>query len=104
MSKLGNETKVIYIVIWSEVMVVLNHFMTKRKKSSYYARKSRKNMKKQGKKQIRGYQNNNSYLPPYARPEFQTDIMDMSKFQQEEEERYALIVIDALVGMLTFTQ
>ena len=53
MSKLGNEKKsniYIYIVIWSEVMVVLNHFMTKRQKSSYYARKSRKNMKKQGKK------------------------------------------------------
>ena len=30
--------------------------------------------------------------------------MDMNKFQQEEEERYALIVIDALVRMLTFTQ
>ena len=61
-------------------------------------------MKKQGKQQIRGYQNNTRYLPPYARPEFQTDIMDMNKFQQEEEEQYALIVIDALVGMLTFTQ
>ena len=61
-------------------------------------------MKKQPNKQIKGYQNYNSYLVPYARAEFQIDIMDMNKFKQEGEERYALIVIDALVGMLTFIQ
>ena len=52
-------------------------------------------MKKQPNKQIKGYQNYNSYLVPYARAEFQIDIMDMNKFKQEGEERYALIVVDA---------
>ena len=52
-------------------------------------------MKKQPNKQIKGYQNYNSYLVPYARAEFQVDIMDMNKFKQEGKERYALIVIDA---------
>ena len=52
-------------------------------------------MKKRPNKQIKGYQNYNSYLPPYARAEFQTNIMDMNKLKQEEEDRYALIVIDA---------
>ena len=52
-------------------------------------------MKKQPNKQIKGYQNYNSYLVPYARAEFQIDIMDMNKLKQEGEERYALIVIDA---------
>ena len=46
-------------------------------------------MKKQPNKQIVG---------------FQTDIMDMIKFKKEEEERYALIAIDVLISMLTFTQ
>ena len=52
-------------------------------------------MKKQLNKQIKGYQNYNSYLVPYARAEFQIDIMDMNKFKQEREEKYGLIVIDA---------
>ena len=52
-------------------------------------------MKKQPNKQIKGYQNYNSYLVPYVRAEFQIDIMDMNKFKQEGEERYGLIVIDA---------
>ena len=52
-------------------------------------------MKKQPNKQIKGYQNYNSYLVPYARAEFQIDIVDMNKFKQEGEERYALIVVDA---------
>ena len=55
-------------------------------------------MKKQPNKHIKGYQNYknyNSYLVPLARAEFQTDIMDMNKFEQKEEERFALIVIEA---------
>ena len=52
-------------------------------------------MKKQSNKQIKGYQNYNSYLVPYAKAEFQTDIVDMNKFKQEGEERYGLIVSDA---------
>ena len=52
-------------------------------------------MKRQPNKQKKGYQNYNSYLVPYARAEFQIDIMDMNKFKQEGEERYAVIVIDA---------
>ena len=46
-------------------------------------------MKKQPDKQIKGVQ---------------TDIMDMFKFKKKEEERYALIVIDVLLSMLSFTQ
>ena len=52
-------------------------------------------MKKQPNKQIKGYQNYNSYLVPYARAEFQIDIMDMNKFRHEGEERYGLIAVDA---------
>ena len=32
---------------------------------------------------------------PYARAEFQIDIMDMKILKKEDEERYALIVVDA---------
>ena len=59
-------------------------------------------MKKQPNKQVKGYQNFNSYLPQYARAEFQTYIMDMQKFKEEEEERYALTVITIFVGLLIF--
>ena len=52
-------------------------------------------MKKQPNKQVKPYQNYNSFLVPYARAEFQIDIMDMKIFKKEDEERYALIVIDA---------
>ena len=52
-------------------------------------------MKKQPNKQIKGYQNYNSYLVLYVRAEFQIDIMDMNKFRHEGEERYALIAVDA---------
>ena len=52
-------------------------------------------MKKQPNKQIKGYQNYNSCLVPYARAEFRLDMMDMNKFKQEGEERYGLIAIDA---------
>ena len=52
-------------------------------------------MKKQQSKQKNGYQNYTSYLVPYARAEFQIDIMDTNKFKKEEEEHYALVVIDA---------
>ena len=52
-------------------------------------------LKKQPNKQTKPYQNYNSFLVPYARAEFQIDIMDMKIFKKEHEERYALIVIDA---------
>ena len=52
-------------------------------------------MKKQPNTQKKGYQNYNSYLVPYARAEFQIDIMEMNKFKPEGQGRYALIVIDA---------
>ena len=52
-------------------------------------------LKKQPNKQIKPYQKYNSFLVPYARAEFQIDIMDMNIFKKEGEERYALIVIDA---------
>lgn len=52
-------------------------------------------MKKQPNKQTKPYQNYNSFVVPYARAEFQIDIMDMNMFKHENEERYALLVIDA---------
>ena len=52
-------------------------------------------LKKRPNKQVKPYQNYNSFLVPYARAEFQIDIMDMKIFKKEDEERYALIVIDA---------
>ena len=52
-------------------------------------------MKKQPDKQIKGHQICNSYLVPYARVEFQIDIMDMNKFKPGGQERYALIGVDA---------
>ena len=52
-------------------------------------------LKKQPNKQIKPYQKYNSFLVPYARAEFQLDIMDMNIFKKEGEERYALIVIDS---------
>ena len=41
--------------------------------------------KKQANEQIKGYQNYNSYLVPYARAEFQRDIMDMNKLSKREK-------------------
>ena len=99
MNKLSNEQfKVIYIyiyfvLIWSEAMVVLNQ--AKEEGAVITLEEVKNFMKKLPNKQIKGYQNYNSYLPPFARAEFQTDIVDMNKFKQEEEERFALIVIDA---------
>ena len=52
-------------------------------------------LKKQLNKQIKPYQKYNSFLVPYARAEFQIDIMDMNIFKKEGEEKYALFVIDA---------
>ena len=60
-------------------------------------------MKKQPTKQTRPYQKYNSFLVPYARAEFQIDIMDMNMFKKENEERYALVVIDAF-SKLGFVQ
>ena len=54
-------------------------------------------MKKQSKK-TKKYQNYNSYLVPYARTEFQIDILDMNNFKQEGQERYGLLVVDAFSG------
>lgn len=44
-------------------------------------------MKKQPNKQTRPYQKYNSFFVPYARAEFQIDIMDMNMFKKENEER-----------------
>ena len=52
-------------------------------------------LKKQPNKQVKPYQNYNSFLVPYARAEIQVDIMDMNIFKKEDEDCYALIVIDA---------
>ena len=52
-------------------------------------------LKKQPNKQIKPYQKYNSFLVPYARAEFQIDIIDMNILKKEGEERYALMVIDA---------
>ena len=60
-------------------------------------------MKKQPNKQIRRYRGSNSYTAPFARYEYQIDIMDMIPLTKEpevkipkknDEPRYALVVID----------
>ena len=60
-------------------------------------------MRKQPNKQIRKYRGSNSYTAPFARFEFQIDIMDMTPLTKEpetkipiknDEPRYAMVVID----------
>ena len=60
-------------------------------------------MRKQPNKQIKGYRRTNSYTAPFARFEYQIDIMVMSPLSKEpevkivptkKEPRYALVVID----------
>ena len=59
--------------------------------------------RKQLNKQIRKYKGSNSYTAPFARFEYQIDIMDMKPFTKEpgvavpiknDEPRYAMVVID----------
>ena len=50
-------------------------------------------MNKQPNNQIRPYKSYNSWVAPYARFEYQIDIMDMNNL--ESDYRYAIIVIDA---------
>ena len=60
-------------------------------------------MRKQPNKQIRKYRGSNSYTAPFARFEYQIDIMDMEPLTKEpetkipiknDEPRYGLVVID----------
>ena len=65
-------------------------------------------MKKQPNKQIRGYRGSNSYTAPFARFEYQIDIMHMKPLTKEPEVKipmknseppYALVVIDIFSKM-----
>ena len=52
-------------------------------------------MKHQPNKQRKAYRNSNSYTAPFARFEYQIDIMDMVSLQKSETQpRYAIVVID----------
>jgi hypothetical protein len=52
-------------------------------------------LSKQPNKQLNNYRNYNSYVAPFARFEYQIDIMDMVALQKEPNQpRYALVVID----------
>ena len=52
-------------------------------------------MKQQPNKQRKGYRGSNSYTAPFARFQYQIDIMDMVNLQKSESQpRYALVVID----------
>jgi hypothetical protein len=52
-------------------------------------------MSRQPNGQIKGYRGFNSYNAPYARFEYQIDIMDMTNLQTDSDQpRYALTVID----------
>ena len=60
-------------------------------------------MRKQPNKQIRKYRGSNSYTAPFARFEYQIDIMDMKPLTKEpevevpiknDEPRYAMVFID----------
>ena len=83
-------------MIWSEIGSAKSLYeQTKADGAGITVEEVKNFMKKQPDKQIKGHQNCNSYLAPFARAEFQSGIVDMNKFRQEEEERFALIVIDA---------
>ena len=52
-------------------------------------------MNKQPNKQRKAYKGSNSYVAPFARFEYQIDIMDMVTLQSSPTQpRYALVVID----------
>ena len=52
-------------------------------------------MKQQPNKQRKAYRGSNSYTTPFARFEYQTDIIDMVSLQKSETQpRYAIVVID----------
>ena len=52
-------------------------------------------MKQQPNKQRKGYRGSNSYTAPFARFEYQIDIMDMNELQKSPSQpRFALVVID----------
>ena len=52
-------------------------------------------MKQQPNKQVRTYRGSNSYTAPFARFEYQIDIMDMNNLTKTTKQpRYALVVID----------
>ena len=52
-------------------------------------------MKQQPNKQRKGYRGSNSYTAPFARFEYQMDIMDMNALQKSPSQpRFALVVID----------
>jgi hypothetical protein len=52
-------------------------------------------MSKQPNKQRKGYKGSNSYVAPFARFEYQIDIMDMINLKiTAEQPRYAMVVID----------
>ena len=53
----------------------------------------RKWMSKQPNKQIKPYKSYNSWVAPYARFEYQIDIMDMNNLKSDY--RYAIVVIDS---------
>ena len=51
-------------------------------------------MKQQPNKQRKGYRGSNSYTAPFARFEYQIDIMDMNELQKSQSQpRFALVVI-----------
>ena len=52
-------------------------------------------MNKQPNKQRKAYKGSNSYVAPFARFQYQIDIMDMINLKMTEEQpRYAIVVID----------
>ena len=52
-------------------------------------------MKQQPNKQVKAYKGSNSYKAPFARFEYQIDIMDVTNLQKTTAQpRYALVVID----------
>ena len=67
-------------------------------------------MRKRPNKQIRKYRGSNSYTAPFARFEYQIDIMDMKPLTKEpetkipiknDEPRYGLVVIDIFSKLAT---
>ena len=93
------------ITIWKRASVQSNETLKKAKEQDQTINRVdvENFMRKQPNKQIRKYRGSNSYTAPFARFEYQIDIMDMKPLTKEpetkipiknDEPRYGLVVID----------
>ena len=81
---------------WEQAMVQQKtHDQVKKINPSIALEDVQKLLKQQPNKQRKGYRGSSSYTAPFARFEYQIDVMDMVSLQQSPAQpRYALVVID----------